>query len=380
MNPLTQFQPIPMILPGSAHRKRQSRFRPDAARAEFFRLQPRDIEILREVLEDRFLTADQIGRLFFSSYSSASKRLQKLWNAGYIRRDFAPVMFGSSPAVYTITQKGVDALRDHLGTDIRWSRYMNYVRPHTKLHEIECNDVKIAFVTACRNTPGHDDPVPGPGAGPRLTSHDRAALDQSTPPRAAATRRASVSLAPPDAPVELLRFENCDSRRYWDRVRDPRSVDGTGWLPIRPDRFMILKIDGKVEPFFIEVDRGTESLTRIREKIRAYKSYYFSGRYAQRYRDDSGHPLPSYRVLWIAPSDERRDNLCRQALLENSPRMHWFTTKAQASSSPLALIWLTGKVSARNELNLENMRASTRTLSRERPPFLQSSRVPSLFG
>jgi len=102
---------LPLVI---RHKKRQSRYRPDYGKFPRVNIQDRDLEIIKEVVKDRFLTARQIQALFFNSYSAAQRRLQKLWNKGYLKREYAPVQFGSSEALYCPTKKGVDLLIQRL--------------------------------------------------------------------------------------------------------------------------------------------------------------------------------------------------------------------------------------------------------------------------
>jgi hypothetical protein len=64
--------------------------------------------------------------------------------------------------------------------------------------------------------------------------------------------------------------------------------------------------------FFIELDRGTETIYRAwQQKVLAYKAYWRSGKLGQRY--EAGEPATSFRVLTICPSQKRAANIISAA-------------------------------------------------------------------
>ena len=54
------------------------------------RLTARDVEILKAVHECRVLRGDQLQALFFGSQSTASYRLSRLYQHGFLDRHFLP--------------------------------------------------------------------------------------------------------------------------------------------------------------------------------------------------------------------------------------------------------------------------------------------------
>jgi len=84
----------------------------------------------------------------------------------------------------------------------------------------------------------------------------------------------------------------------WRSFYGPGGARGT----LKPDAFVVLRLDGFEDRWFIEVDRATESLPTIGRKCEAYRRYWQSGAEQER----SG-VFP--RVLWVAPNDTRAEAL-----------------------------------------------------------------------
>jgi hypothetical protein len=87
----------------------------------------RDLDILVAMYRLRFLTRQLVEWAFFSREdgdfdrrsSLAARRLQVLFEAGYVQRLIVPVRPGTGrgPAVYALSSRGVDAVAVHLGVD-----------------------------------------------------------------------------------------------------------------------------------------------------------------------------------------------------------------------------------------------------------------------
>jgi len=289
---------LPLVI---EHKKRQSRYKPDYKKFPRVNIQDRDLEIIKEVAKDRFLTARQIQALFFNSYSAAQRRLQKLWNKGYLKREYAPVKFGSSEALYCPTKKGIDLLIQRsiiVPDEINWKSKYNRVKPEKKQHEIDANEFKVVLTIAVRE----------------------------------------------NNYAELLFCERGSS--FWDYVKDPDPdpKDKREYIPIRPDRFIGLKINGLSNYFFLEIDRGTMRLKECARKLGGLREYYFSGGFFKKY-GQPGYKKEhySYRVLITAPTEERRNNLVEKAIEQGSLEMCWFGLFSEVIQDPLGKVWIRGK-------------------------------------
>lgn len=108
--------------------------------------------------------------------------------------------------------------------------------------------------------------------------------------------------------VTLARFDA--EPAAWRSYAGP----GGGRLTLKPDAFAVLEADEFEDHFFIEVDRATESTTRIATKAKAYVRYWQSGR-----EQAEAGLFP--RVLWVVPTEKRADRLTET--LAGLPPEHW---------------------------------------------------------
>lgn len=284
----------------STTKPRQSRYRPNPDRIQNLQLQERDLAVIKQVHDDRFLTAQQIGLLLFPSYEMAKKRLQLLWNAGFLKREYAPVNFGSSPAIYCLTAKGRELLLTQgilKPEEMHWHKDRNRSEDEFKRHELAVNDIKVALTTATRN----------------------------------------------HIAVRLYHFGK--GAAYYDRVANLKPAGHEkAYIPIRPDGFIILEQNNGYHYFFLEVDRGTMPLKRVRTKLKGYRSYYFDGGFFQKYGQEGYHKEAySFRVLITCPTEETRNNRLEQACKLGSNAMCWFAVHQDVVNNPLGNIWVRGK-------------------------------------
>lgn len=117
-----------------------------------------------------------------------------------------------------------------------------------------------------------------------------------------------VDLTTTAGPNQLTQFDA--EPRCW------RSFAGPGGSPtvLKPDAFVITESDLYEDRYFIELDRSTESTTRLSEKLRTYIRYWQSGK-----EQDTTEVFP--RVLWIVPDRRRLEQLVD--LFGRLPAEHW---------------------------------------------------------
>jgi hypothetical protein len=83
-------------------------------------------------------------------------------------------------------------------------------------------------------------------------------------------------------------------------------------VAVTPDSYFALDTPRGRGHFFIELDRGTETIYRAwQQKVLAYKAYWRSGKFGQRYAQEE--PTTSFRVLVITPSPKRATNIISAA-------------------------------------------------------------------
>jgi len=223
------------------------------------RLTERDKRIVLAVYEHRLLRRDQIERLFFTQTAPCNQRLCRLWQHGYLQRLFKPVSFGSSQAVYALDKLGADLVSAELGIErnrIKWKRKNNQVEMLFMEHTLAINEFYVNLKEFLGQMPD----------------------------------------------VELL-FWQRESKDLMDRVPDPEGK--RKHLPICPDAFFAIKTKAGSSFFFLEVDMGTMSLGRFQTKVIAYRQYWKTGLYTQKYG------FKSFRVITIANSPRRLDGLER---------------------------------------------------------------------
>jgi hypothetical protein len=259
----------------TASRKRVSRH----IRASYtrpFRLTERDAQIVKAVNDFRVMRQDQLQRLFFPSRNTAQVRLQLLWQHGFLKREFLPVVGGiqTSPILYLIDRRGIDLLQSKYGYEpasIRWSRKgLDYQFVE---HTLGLAEVRVAAELACR--------------------------------------KHSYQLS--------TWLDERSLKSDYDKVRL-----GNVWVPVLPDAYLVVRMPTGDVHFFVEFDRGPESLALLKRKLTAYGVFYLSGKCKARYGTDR------IRVLLItqSPTEGKRnrlDNIRQLATQLGESRWFWFT-------------------------------------------------------
>ena len=251
------------------------------------RLQPRDLEILVTIgYEYRYLTARQVHLLFFGgSMSQTRLRLTKLYHNGYLDRVYRPVVKGSAEAIYCLDKRGADALAAELDVDrdqVFWQGRKKPLCQNSLEHALRVNDFRVGMSIACAKT-------------------------------------GTVSLAGKWIDEQLLR--EADQRV---KVPNPSDPDRHIECPIVADGFFGLEFEnGFCQFFMLEIDLGTESNRRFALKVRAYRRYLDSGKYREVFDRET------LKVLVVATSPRRTENLMRTAREAGDKTMFWFTDFSQ---------------------------------------------------
>ncbi len=219
------------------------------------RLSERDHAIIRDVVNLRFVSSGQVGRLHFDALTTLSSRQR-------------------------ITQRRLAALVEH-GLLTRLGRRVGGVRSGSRgFVNAPTAEAKrlVAFwsgqgISRTRN-------IEEPG--------------QSFVEHAVAVSEIYVQLheAQRDGLVELLEHQaepNC-----W-RIY-PTAFGGTQSL--RPDAFVALGVGELEHRSFVEIDRGTEGSTALRRKLRSYVEYWNTG------REQHAHGVFP-RVVWLTNAPAR---------------------------------------------------------------------------
>jgi len=269
------------------------------------RLMERDIEILKAVHEFRIMRGDQLQALFFGSQSTASYRLSRLYQHGFMDRHFLPTLGGlaSSPALYTLGKRGVDILRRVLDCgpkDIRKPPNNQELSPLFLEHLLQINDFRVAVTVAARHL---------------------------------------------DYTLEKW-LDDYQLKADYDRVVIQTPQGRKRSVSLIPDGYFVLQVPQGRACFFLELDRGTMTRSRFRDKVLAYQAYITSGQYEKRYG------TRSLRVLTVTSGPKRLANLKEEAEKVNGGRVFWFATTEQVTAKRVLSepIWYVA-----NETKLEIM-------------------------
>jgi hypothetical protein len=208
---------------------------------ELTRLTPRDRHLLDLLDQHKTLTTDQLVDLAFGSAGRARNRLNVL-----------------------------------LSRDIL-DRFRHYQRPGSQSWRWTLGPVGAALVAA-----GRGDPLPRPATVRDATA--RLAMSP-TLPHLLAVNGFFVALTAHARTDPSTRLD-----RWWNEARCREEV-GT---VVRPDGHGVWNVGGRAVPFWLEVDLGTETLSRVVGKLDGYAKL---------------PPPRAYPVLFVLPTAAREANL-----------------------------------------------------------------------
>ncbi|MEZ4667874.1 MAG: replication-relaxation family protein [Anaerolineae bacterium] len=260
--------------------RKPSTRRADRDHRDPFRLQPRDVEIIRAVNDCQALTPEQILTAFFGSKSPAYKRLRGLFDHQYLRRDQIPQVDIDAPTsttIYTILDLGAEALAANYGYTAEDMRYANkQVLDYRTLQHIRfLNDLRVAILRAVRESGDYEI-------------------------------------------VEWV-----DEKRFRAKPDKVYVGNNSKAKPILPDWYFALNTPLGKARFFVEADTGTEPLSQVRSQFEIYHEYIVSGRYMERYQSRS------LMILVMTSSQKRLANLKESIQRAGSADVYWLTTHDQ---------------------------------------------------
>ena len=263
----------------------------------------RDREIIRGLFKHGQMVREQIRRLYFrrnsgemASVQAACRRLRLLTERGYLTRVRLPVLQGSGPYVYEPGRAAAGILdeeeRRALGRRRRVETAAGF------LHSLEAVDFYIALKESLE------------------------------------ARGGSVVI--------------------WLGEKEVRCHFGGGGrrLLLSPDGYCLWSLGLEEGSFFLEWDRGTESMTRLSEKLIRYEAYY----QAQAYRDHLGETGMRPRLAIVAP-DQRRERKITDWIASKLSKgglaslpTTLIAAKDLAMKDPLRPIWCSSGVDGRISL------------------------------
>lgn len=281
------------------NRQRASRhIRPDNPKPML--LTERDKEVVKAVNDYRVLRQDQVQRLLFPSRNTAQERLRKLWEHGYLRREFLPVIGGvqTSPILYVLDKRGAELLVSKFGYDsetLRWSPRKSVGHQFLE-HMVGVAEIRLAVTLSCKR---HDD------------YELKTVLDEKT------------------------------LKGDYDKVKVGRE-----WVAVIPDAYFVIGVPAGAVHFFVEFDRGSERLKVFEKKIAAYLAYYRSSKCKARYGTDKIRVLTVIEGGQSGAGRARLANLKELALELGDRRRFWFSSLAEIAEEDFlsaAIWWTAGK-------------------------------------
>jgi hypothetical protein len=153
-------------------------------------------------------------------------------------------------------------------------------------------------------------------AGLRLARPDQARPQR---PWSVGTAFLAHSLAVTEVYVRLVEHGRTGALRLVEFVAEPgcwRTFFGPGGgrLVLKPDAFVVVRLGGYEDRWFIEVDRGTEASTTLARKCEVYRWYWASG-------TEQARTGVFPRVLWVVPDERRYQSLVE--VLGRQPAEAW---------------------------------------------------------
>jgi hypothetical protein len=276
-----------------------------------------DLDLLRDLAEFRIMTQGQIAARHFGTYNGARRRIEKLRDEGLIERSagkLLQVFRGGQEIIYSVSTKGVDRLREEgmvsslippekitansLGSATNHQLLLGWARIHLDQIPVVRPDLSVRFIAS--NSPFA---LNGDQATPLVY--------ESAPPENTAAKATAFT---PDGVFTIASSKQ-----------------------------------GKSLLFFLEIDMGTEPLSRnqvggsqVRQKIVNYRDYFQRGRY-KRYEEIFQSEFTGFRLLFLADDPERMASLCGLVRAMTPANFIWLTDRERMFEHGLAeAIWAAG--------------------------------------
>ncbi len=277
------------------------RFKRDPHKKPSFRLQERDKEIIKLVYDHRFLDSEQIALLMNISQRVANRRLQGLFHHGFLdrpRNQVAYYILSKKKMIYALGNKGADILTENYNLDrgkIDWGKKNYEVKERHLNHSMMISNFRVILTLALRKKP----------------------------------KTKIISWIPEG------------------EIKDSIEFDGKTF-PINPDGFLSIEDGGDEIYFLIEADQSTMTNKRFLNKMKSYWKWFTAKGHKRKLA------IPSFRVLTICKSEQRKENLRKiSKLADDSQRgsqIFYFTSEKNFSiDNPgelLANIWQTPRDSS----------------------------------
>ncbi len=266
-------------------------------------LTERDHEIILSLYQYRYLTTSQIVRLHFPSSRTAQRRLVVLARHKLISQFTVPNI---SERLYMLTARGANRVAEMLGVspdDLLWRAGTKPPKDYYFIkHFVAISDFRIILT-----------------------------------PATAVSDTSLIGFIPEHYGAKHL------SGRVTNYIKDVAFsiTDPKEKISHTPDAVFALERNQKQALYFLEIDRGTETISNpakgIGKMIRFYEGYAHDEKYKGYGEDFHCPPFSNFRLLIVTTSPRRVLNI-RQALGTNPPplyRFFWLTTYDQVNEKTI---------------------------------------------
>lgn len=279
-------------------------------------LQERDELIIRAAIKFRFLRTNHIYHLVEGGEQGISRRLQKLFHAGYLDRVYDPdeirryrqACLGSPKAIYALANRGARLLAEKYAYPInktQWDRQNRRITCQNIQHTLMITNFFITLYRAIQGDSGFYF-LPVAETLRKLFSPEQDYSDSFSWAYMGYGLKSSVT------------------------IYDPRNYRGRATF--YPDGFFAVQDSSREKGknrafFFIEADNHSAAVSRLRHKFLAHAAY------AQNIKQGNNPlNLPVFRVLHISRTSTRVKNLWTftRALAKKGvipEKLHWFTSE-----------------------------------------------------
>ena len=271
-----------------------------------FRLTDRDIGILESLDRYRYLRTGQIHRLHFSengTMQSARRRLKYLYREKMVGRVIPYVQLGQGTpeTAYFLDRAGEDYLRQEKDHVPRLWRRSKRVKHQFLQHALDLSEFRLLWESG-------------------VSQIDKLSMESFVA----------------DFEIKSKSNKGLDKYELYNKYYHP--VNAKPYI-VYPDAKIILKWKGDKQDYyklyFVEIDRGTEELERIRDKVVGYNLCNLRKTYFN-------EQVNNFRVLIQATSEKRAKNI-RAALTDmEGSSLVMVTDKNKVSSESILQhpIWL----------------------------------------
>lgn len=235
----------------------------------------RDIKVIVDLYEYRYLKSSQIKQLYFPSLQTANRRLRTMSSQGHLKSFMVPNI---PERVWCLDKRGAQLTADELGISIeelRWSQNTSQPKDYYFLrHFLGINQFRIYLTLAC-------------------DSSEIKLLGFIPEHFGERTEKGGM--------IKIIKDSVCD-------IRNTSEV-----ISHTPDGVFALGKKGKPALFFLEIDRGTEQISNpekgVLKALIFYLNYLLGGKYKKYQHDFHSQEFECFRVLMVTTSRKRLNHI-----------------------------------------------------------------------